>query len=125
MSLEDRLKKLEAGTNRSLTARLADHLDAIESALSKGVKRELIVKALNDEGLAFTLRSFDTALYQIRKKHARTLNKAVKSDVEDTTALMPVIMKPSLSPNNQHRGASNSAKDEKKERKDKAAKYIG
>lgn len=54
--------------SRSETARLRDVIDEVEAALSAGVKRQTVLDALNSRGFNMTLRSFESALYRIRKQ---------------------------------------------------------
>lgn len=54
--------------NRSQTARLRDVIDQVETALDAGVKREVVLKSLNDHGLDMSMKSFESALYRIRKE---------------------------------------------------------
>jgi hypothetical protein len=56
--------------NRSATARLADIIDEVELALSKGVKRQAIIETLKEHGLVFTLNSFKAARRRINSRRA-------------------------------------------------------
>lgn len=63
------LRALAAGdSSRSETARLRDVYDDVEAALAAGVSRAAILEKLKDNGFTMTLKSFESALYRIRKK---------------------------------------------------------
>ena len=54
--------------NRSQIARLRDLIDEVEAALASGVSRAAVLHTLHDHGFTFTLSSFESALYRIRKQ---------------------------------------------------------
>lgn len=63
------LRTLAAGTqNRSETARMKEIIDEVEAALAAGVSREAVRQELNTQGFTMTSKSFESALYRIRKK---------------------------------------------------------
>ena len=55
--------------NRSEIARLRDIFSAVETALSAGVNRVAILDALHRQGFSMTLKTFDNAIYRIRKRN--------------------------------------------------------
>jgi len=65
--LVEKLKALANGNRRSETARLRDVLDEVESALNAGVTRGAVLDVLHEQGFRMTMRSFEAALYRIRK----------------------------------------------------------
>ena len=66
------LRALATGDkHRSETARLRDILDEVEATLRAGVRRAAILEALHAQGFTMTLKSFESALYRIRKQRAR------------------------------------------------------
>lgn len=68
VSVTEKLGELTTGaTDRSETARLRDIFGSIEAAIAAGVSRAAIVKALNESGFRMTLKSFESALYRIRR----------------------------------------------------------
>jgi len=68
-SVADVLRALATGDKaRSETARLRDVVDEVEAALSAGVSRAAILEALHGQGFTMTLKSFESALYRIRKQ---------------------------------------------------------
>ncbi len=70
------LRSLATGDkNRSETARLRDIMDEVENALTSGVSRLAILEALNEQGFTMTIKSFESALYRIRKKRTRSAEK--------------------------------------------------
>jgi len=64
------LRKLASDDNRSDTARLRDIFEDVEVALSAGVTHAALVAALNAEGFALSVRSFQSALYRLRATNA-------------------------------------------------------
>lgn len=58
--------------SRSETARLRDIFDSVEAAQRAGVSRAKILEALHGKGFTLTLKSFESALYRIRKQKAKT-----------------------------------------------------
>jgi hypothetical protein len=68
-SAADVLRQLATGSSgRSDTARLRDLYPTVETALAAGVSHAAILKALHDDGFTLTLKSFQSALYRLRKK---------------------------------------------------------
>jgi hypothetical protein len=71
-SIADALRALATDdTARSETARLRDIIDDIEAALSAGVSRAAVLKTLHDQGFTMTAKSFESALYRIRKQRSK------------------------------------------------------
>lgn len=78
-SVADVLRALATGDkSRSETARLRDIVDEVEAALSAGVSRAAVLEALNGQGFTMTLKSFESALYRIRKKRTQPAKLAAK-----------------------------------------------
>lgn len=76
-SVSDVLRSLATGEkNRSESARLRDVFDSVEAAIAAGVSRTAILEALHGEGFTMTLKTFDNALYRIRKRN----QKATKTE---------------------------------------------
>lgn len=72
-SVADVLRALATGDKaRSETARLRDVVDEVEAALAAGVSRAAVLEALHGQGFTMTLKSFESALYRIRKQRERT-----------------------------------------------------
>lgn len=66
------LRGLATGNSaRSETARLRDVLAEIEATLAAGVNRAAILEALRAGGFTMTLKSFESALYRIRKQRGQ------------------------------------------------------
>lgn len=82
----DVLRTLAASDKRrSQTARLRDIIDEVEAALAAGVSRATVLDALNENGFAMTPKSFESALYRIRKKQRQaTASPAGRSHDEPT-----------------------------------------
>ena len=78
-SVADVLRALDTGDkSRSETARLRDIVDEVEAALAAGVSRAAVLEALNAQGFTMTLKSFESALYRIRKKRTQAAKPAAK-----------------------------------------------
>lgn len=78
-SVADVLRALATGDKaRSETARLRDVVDSVESALSAGVSRVAILDALHGQGFTMTLKSFESALYRIRKQREKAGQKTAQ-----------------------------------------------
>lgn len=67
-SLGEKLEALAQGEERSQIGRLRGVLEQVERALEAGVPRRKILETLHEEGFTFTLRSFDSALRNLRKE---------------------------------------------------------
>ena len=61
--------------SRSETARLRDIFDSVEAAQRAGVSRAKILEALHAKGFTMALKSFESALYRIRKQKAKATTK--------------------------------------------------
>lgn len=70
-------------TARSETARLRDIIDDIEAALSAGVSRAAILKTLHDQGFTMTPKSFESALYRIRKQRLKKEQQSTKAPTNE------------------------------------------
>jgi|SRR5471030_138038 len=66
--------------NRSATARLRDVFDDVEIALKAGVSHAAILDTLHEQGFAMTAKSFESAMYRLRKK-----KRVISSDVQPAT----------------------------------------
>ena len=91
-SVADVLRALATGDkSRSETARLRDIVDEVEAALAAGVSRAAVLEALNAQGFTMTLKSFESALYRIRKKRTQPAKPAAKIGHDQTaeTASQP------------------------------------
>lgn len=74
------LRKLATSDNRSETARLRDIVGDVEAALAAGVSRSAILDALNSQGFTMTLKSFESALYRIRKTRSNSTGEPPMSN---------------------------------------------
>lgn len=82
-SVADVLRGLAEGDKaRSETARLRDVIDEVETALAAGVSRAAILEALHSQGFTMTLKSFESALYRIRRQRNKEGGKAPKRTPE-------------------------------------------
>lgn len=71
-SVAEVLRSLASGDkDRSETARLRDVFPDVEAALQAGVSRAAILNALHAQGFTMTLRSFESALYRIRRQRGK------------------------------------------------------
>lgn len=70
-SVVDVLRALASGEkDRSETARLRDVFTDVEAALKAGVSRAAVLEALHGQGFTMSLKSFESALYRIRRQRA-------------------------------------------------------
>lgn len=68
-SVAEVLKALAiSDNNRSEMSRLRDVFGEVEAALSAGVTRAAVLTALHGQGFAMTTKSFESALYRLRKQ---------------------------------------------------------
>lgn len=81
-TLKSALTALKEGASVSAARRIARVLPEIEAALSRGVSRELIRKALQDDGIDITANGFATALYRLRKSVRKSLPTLPCADKE-------------------------------------------
>lgn len=71
-SVSEALRALATGEKaRSETARLKDVFNDVEAALEAGVSRAAILEALHGQGFTMTLKSFESAIYRIRKQREK------------------------------------------------------
>jgi hypothetical protein len=72
-SVADALRALATDDqSRPETARLRDVIDEVEAALKAGISRSDILETLHREGgFTMTLKSFESALYRIRKQRKK------------------------------------------------------
>ena len=78
--------------SRSETARLRDVFDDVEIALKAGVSRATILETLHDQGFEMTAKSFESAIYRLRKKRVSS------TDVQSTpSTTLPAAVIPTPS----------------------------
>jgi len=77
--LVDALSNLAKGDGRPEMSKLRDIFQQIESTLSAGVTRADVLEVLHDQGFRMKLRSFESALYRLRKEQKNTPMKANKT----------------------------------------------
>lgn len=63
-----------AQIGRSETARLRDVFPEVERALAAGVSRQAVLDALHQDGFTMSLKTFEKALYRIRKRNRLELS---------------------------------------------------
>ncbi|WP_122302973.1 hypothetical protein [Pseudomonas amygdali] len=67
-SLANKLTSLaESSQDRSIAARLREVFPEIEQAIGKGVSRSVILQTLQDDGMEISMKTFESALYRMRK----------------------------------------------------------
>lgn len=69
---------------RSQTAKLRGIIDAVELALNAGVAREVVLQSLNESGLEMNMKSFESALYRLRKE--RKKNDGLHNPIQQSTS---------------------------------------
>ncbi|MEQ4258913.1 hypothetical protein [Pseudomonas syringae] len=68
-SLADTLIDMaNAQSGRNETSRLRDIFPEVERALAAGVSRQAVLDALHQDGFTMSFKTFEKALYRIRKK---------------------------------------------------------
>ena len=65
------LQQLSKTTFRNNTARLREIYDEVKALKCRGFSHKIIVETLNEQGLAFDLRTFEVTLYRLKKEHAK------------------------------------------------------
>ncbi len=72
LDLKKQLNDLKNDPNsKSETARLRQIFAEVEATLSAGVSREKIVEILQQQGFSMGLKSFDSAMYRIRRQRKK------------------------------------------------------
>jgi hypothetical protein len=84
-SVSEALLSLANSSNRSDTARLRDVFDAVESALGAGVSRATVLAELQKQGLTMTPKSFEGAVYRIRKERRQADGLSAKRPASAVT----------------------------------------
>lgn len=84
--------------DRPESARLRDVFDAVEAAIAAGVRRTAILAALHSQGFTMQLKTFDNAMYRIRKRKRTcpgettlTRKRANQSGAESTPRSTPDV----------------------------------
>lgn len=73
------LDMAEAKNGRSMASRIRDLYPEIDKAIKAGVKREAIVEVLHNDGIAVTMKTFESVLYRIRLKEKKLEGKRSES----------------------------------------------
>ncbi len=82
-SVAEVLRALAKGDKaRSETARLRDIFGEVEAALNAGVSRAAVLEALHGQGFTMTPKSFESALYRIRKQRGKQTRSATPPGVD-------------------------------------------
>jgi len=77
--LEKKLHDLAEGNDaKSETSKLRNVFDSVEIAILSGVSRAAILESMNNEGFHMSMKSFDKAMYRIRKERR---DKGVRDEV--------------------------------------------
>jgi|GEM_PF-2084650 len=89
-SVVDALRTLATSDkSRSETARLRDVFDEVEGALKAGVSRAAILETLHEQGFTMTPKSFESALYRLRRKKGGLHNPTLAGSGEPVRAPAP------------------------------------
>lgn len=67
-SVAEALRTLADSKSRSETSRLREVFAEVEAALSAGVSRSAILETLHEQDFKMTAKSFESALYRLRKQ---------------------------------------------------------
>jgi hypothetical protein len=85
-NLNEMLQALaQNSASRSETARLKDVFDSVEQAIKAGVSRQAVLDTLRGQGFTMTLKSFESALYRIRKQRAKQAQPAAPQNASTQT----------------------------------------
>lgn len=76
------LRALSTGRERTVTARVREIFDEIESALRAGVRIKDVHKVLAANGFDGTLRAFEVAIHRTRKARAESCSKPATAPVQ-------------------------------------------
>ena len=77
--LLEALSKLAKGDGRPEMSKLRDIFQQIENTLRAGVCRADVLDALHDQGFRMKLRSFESALYRLRKEQKKTPMQTIRT----------------------------------------------
>lgn len=91
-TLSEQLRELAKSPKKSKATQLFEILDDVEFALSAGVTHAVVVQKLAQNGLQFTLPSFENTLHRVRQRNKK------KSVVETKATISHVTPLPILTP---------------------------
>lgn len=77
--LDEALKNLAKGERRSEMARLRDVFLQIEETLRAGASRADVLDALHEQGFQMKSRSFQSALYRLRKEKMKFPSREIRT----------------------------------------------
>lgn len=83
-TLSEQLRELAKSPKKSKASRLFEILDDVEFVLSAGVTHAVVVQKLAQNGLQFTLPSFENTLHRVRQK------RKIKPVVETKPTIKPL-----------------------------------
>ena len=120
------LRSLATGDkNRSETARLRDVFDDVENALQAGVVRTAILEALNAQGFTMTLKSFESALYRIRKERAKNQLSVTNQTPQTISTSVAAVTSPEPGADNKPPNIDDLGDLDKKQRRElRADQFI-
>lgn len=125
-SVAEALRALAGSESRSETSRLREVFDEVETALSAGVSRTAILETLHEQGFTMTAKSFESALYRLRKQReagklpkakAERVHASLSSAAAETRAAAPQGITPKGEDESESEDLANLTQKERRERK--------
>lgn len=89
-TLSEQLRELAKSPKKSKASQLFEILDDVEFALSAGVTHAVVVQKLAQNGLQFTLPSFENTLHRVRQRKKKKSVVETKATISNVTPL-PIV----------------------------------
>jgi septal ring-binding cell division protein DamX len=89
-TLSEQLRELAKSPKKSKASQLFEILDDVEFALSAGVTHAVVVQKLAQNGLQFTLPSFENTLHRVRQRKKKKSVVETKATISHVTSL-PIV----------------------------------
>ena len=130
-SVAEALRALAGSESRSETSRLREVFDEVETASSAGVSRTAILETLHEQGFTMTAKSFESALYRLRKQReagklpkakAERVHASLSSAAAENRAATPQGLTPKREDEPESEDLVNLTPEEKRDRR--ASQFI-
>lgn len=93
-TLSEQLRELAKSPKKSKASQLFEILDDVEFALSAGVTHAVVVQKLAQNGLQFTLPSFENTLHRVRQRKKKQSVIETKTTIRQVAQLTIVTPEP-------------------------------
>jgi hypothetical protein len=93
-TLSEQLRELAKSPKKSKASQLYEILDDVEFALSAGVTHAVVVQKLAQNGLQFTLPSFENTLHRVRQRKKKQSVIGTKTTIRQLAQLTIVTPEP-------------------------------